>query len=563
MKNTLTEREVVRDKTHTRLEILFGVLILIAITVLSYLGLDRIKEQARTDLADSLQTTLHITNAALHGWIHDREDDAAHYVQRPDFQRELKKLLKLPRKKDLLLKASAQKNINKLLLPYIEEYSNLGFFIVSPDRITIASSHSPCIGEKNILISHGNYLDKVFAGTPELIPPLPPEKKLPKYYKDMMADKVALFLVVPIFDKKDKVIAVLGLLVDPNFQFANILRLTWSKKTGETFAFDKNGYIVTQSRFEEDLVKAGILKANESSVMNLKLKDPGTNIIKKSTEVGTTSIDRPFIKSVQDAVGGGTGSDVLGYRDYRGVSVVGAWRWNKELNMGIAIQSEITEAYNSYYATRRIIILLLIVTILLYTVLSISLIKKNNEVLEKNKELHDEAIELEEMRKELEVLVITDPLTGAFNRLKFEEVIMTEVERIKRYDHKLSLIVFDMDNFKKINDKYGHLAGDHALKTAAKITRSRIRDIDSFVRMGGEEFLIVIPETDLEGAKKIAERIRADLENYNFKKFSSVTASFGVAEYIDGEKKDDFIKRADDALYQAKKNGRNRIEVAT
>ena len=163
--------------------------------------------------------------------------------------------------------------------------------------------------------------------------------------------------------------------------------------------------------------------------------------------------------------------------------------------------------------------------------------------------------------EELKRLAATDKLTGAYNRTKCHEILEREIERVKRHNQPLSIIIFDIDHFKEVNDRYGHSAGDYVLKTIADIVRESIRKIDYFVRWGGEEFMIISSETNLNEASALAERIREIIESSTFQNVGKVTVSFGVTEFRENDTEDSLIKRADDAMYEAKKKGRNRVEV--
>jgi len=121
--------------------------------------------------------------------------------------------------------------------------------------------------------------------------------------------------------------------------------------------------------------------------------------------------------------------------------------------------------------------------------------------------------------------------------------------------------MFDIDHFKAINDTYGHSVGDYVLQTLAQIAKENLREIDYLVRWGGEEFIIIAPETDLGRAKALAERIRTAIENYRFDQAGKITISFGVTWFKESDTEDTFIRRADDAMYKAKEKGRNRVEV--
>jgi diguanylate cyclase (GGDEF)-like protein len=163
----------------------------------------------------------------------------------------------------------------------------------------------------------------------------------------------------------------------------------------------------------------------------------------------------------------------------------------------------------------------------------------------------------EKYKKRLEILSITDTLTNVYNRRFFDTKIVQEINRAKRYKLSMSVIMFDIDYFKKVNDKYGHDVGDEVLIAYSKLISSYIRVEDFLCRVGGEEFIIILPHLKLENAMILAEKLRKMVEQS--KVVRPITMSFGVIEYIPGESKDYLYKRLDDALYKAKENGRNTV----
>lgn len=169
--------------------------------------------------------------------------------------------------------------------------------------------------------------------------------------------------------------------------------------------------------------------------------------------------------------------------------------------------------------------------------------------------------ERKRMEEELKRVSVTDNLTQTYNRTKYKEVIKIEIERTKRSSRPLSVAMFDIDHFKKVNDTYGHAVGDYVLKTLPQIVKKNIRNIDYLIRWGGEEFIVIALDTDLRGAEVTAEKIRHAVGNYSFDKVGRLTVSFGVTQFKQDDTEDSFMKRADDALYQAKEKGRNRVEV--
>ena len=175
---------------------------------------------------------------------------------------------------------------------------------------------------------------------------------------------------------------------------------------------------------------------------------------------------------------------------------------------------------------------------------------------------------LREANEQIRKFSITDPLTGCFNRGYLDQTLSREIRRSFRYGRPLSVVLCDIDHFKKVNDTYGHPAGDRVLKEFARCIGSSVRrNVDWLARYGGEEFVLVLPETDLEGARSVAERLRKKISNHSIRIENSeirITSSFGIAS-LDLKAADDgnlslfLIEKADRMLYRAKLSGRNRV----
>ncbi len=167
-------------------------------------------------------------------------------------------------------------------------------------------------------------------------------------------------------------------------------------------------------------------------------------------------------------------------------------------------------------------------------------------------------------RKRFEELLyrqsITDPLTNIYNRRFFMQMLEQEIERVKRNRKPFSIIMFDLDHFKRINDRFGHAGGDTVLKNVANTVKRRARKTDYFARWGGEEFIILLPETSLNNAVDLAEELRKQISSIELEQIGDVTASFGVTEYRDTDTIDTVLLRADNMLYEAKRAGRNCVK---
>jgi len=191
--------------------------------------------------------------------------------------------------------------------------------------------------------------------------------------------------------------------------------------------------------------------------------------------------------------------------------------------------------------------------------------RRNQELLELNASLEEKiakrTVELKIAHDEMEKIAMTDTLTGIHNRYAFFTHLRIEQDKADRYNSQFSLIMFDLDNFKNINDTYGHDVGDTVLIEVVKNVGMCLRKSDLFGRVGGEEFMILLPHTDITTAIEIAERIRDFVFQQPIEPIGTVTVSLGVVQYTNQENLESLIKRSDIALYKAKEAGRNWVEV--
>ncbi len=187
------------------------------------------------------------------------------------------------------------------------------------------------------------------------------------------------------------------------------------------------------------------------------------------------------------------------------------------------------------------------------------------ELVERVAVMEQEAKGFREHMEEQRQKALTDPLTGLPNRAGWTERLELEMARLQRYGGELLMAVMDIDHFKRINDNYGHLAGDKVLKIVASELSSRLRKTDFIARFGGEEFVLLIPSTPVDGGRQMVETLRAAVAAcpFHFKNEPvTITLSAGLTAFAAGESADKVFERADQALYSAKRGGRDRIEIA-
>jgi diguanylate cyclase (GGDEF)-like protein len=296
------------------------------------------------------------------------------------------------------------------------------------------------------------------------------------------------------------------------------------------FLIDPNGIVVMTNRPQMLLRTMWPLSAEKKSVL--------------TRQFGTLN-DRPMLNGeITEAIW----TDVDGKRDYvrRRPSVHGQW------------SLVILKPAQEIFASRAFGI----VFTLLVTIMTLIYFFSKERRVHDNVEM-ERRLKLQELARDLRLQATTDPLTGLNNRLKFDQVLANEMLRSQRYKTPFSLILYDVDHFKEVNDTHGHQVGDKVLIQLSRFIADRIRSTDFLARWGGEEFVIVVPESDSRAACQFADKLRDAIAQLVFDQVGTVTCSFGVAQYEDGEVAEAFISRADDALYRAKINGRNRVEVAS
>lgn len=172
--------------------------------------------------------------------------------------------------------------------------------------------------------------------------------------------------------------------------------------------------------------------------------------------------------------------------------------------------------------------------------------------------VHHDITERKRFEERLREMSERDPLTNTYNRRHLYTILETETERARRYGTALSIVMFDIDRFKAVNDSYGHTAGDRVLTRIAEIVQQELRSVDLLARYGGEEFLIVAPGIGRQRAVVLAERLRLLIAAEKFDNLPQITCSFGVYQFVD-ENTDALFRRVDDLMYKAKQQGRNRV----
>jgi signal transduction histidine kinase len=334
-----------------------AVLLLVILGVAGVWTLKGIQSEVNSRLADSLQTVLNTADEGLRNWVRQTEVDVVVVAENQELRREVEAQLHVPRDRNALLHTTALKNIRHLLMPVLKPHNFSGFSVIAPDGIEIASAYDEHVGLREIVESTPDLLPRAMAGEPFFGLPFESHAVM---NQTTFRGLPFMTASAPMPDQEGKPIAVLTFRFDPRYEFTQTTQLGRLGKTGETYAFDRDGRLLTASRFR-----------NNATILSTEIRDPGGN-----TDEGFQPTDprehQPLTRMAQSATHGEAGVDLEGYRDYRGVPVVGAWRWDEELGMGLAIEMDRAEAYAPSIRIRNLaVFMLFLIMSIIVTVLFI------------------------------------------------------------------------------------------------------------------------------------------------------------------------------------------------
>lgn len=307
-----------------------------------------VEARLKEDLAEQLTALVDADVAALKLWMHAQEVSAQSIAADPDVLALSEKLIEVGDKPGVtqleLLQAPALAELRQELEPVLAVHHSNGFVLVNTKLLVVASKVNEVIG-LDVSADEQTYLmTKVLAG--ECI------VSAPRKSRAMLADKdgklrsgvPTMFAWAPLRDSAGKIVGAFGMRLQPETKFRSILAIGQVGKTGETYAFDRNGLLVSDSRFDDELHRAGVLAESEDSILNLQLRDPGVNML-TGKRPEQRRAEQPLTRMAAAATAGEPGVDVDGYRNYAGADVVGAWRWLPHYELGVVFEQSASEAF--------------------------------------------------------------------------------------------------------------------------------------------------------------------------------------------------------------------------
>jgi hypothetical protein len=320
-----------------------------------------VRSAVETAVKDGIEGNLQVIRdaevEALRIWLATQEANAEAGAHEPHIRSAITQLVDLAATAEepaaALRESEALKELRNELEPWIEAHDYEGFAVIDHERRIVAAVQESLVGNAT-LAKDAAFLDKVFQGETIVSVPFKSAILLKDNDGKERVGLPTMFALAPVTDGDGQVIAALGLRIRPDDEFTQILSIAQAGKTGETYAFDKTGLLISESRFDDNLKAIGLITDDETtrSVLNVQIRDPQVDM-SLGRRPKLRRSEQPLTRMAEDAVAGNSGVDVDGYRDYRGVPVVGAWAWLPNYDFGVTTELDVAEAYRPLYILRR------------------------------------------------------------------------------------------------------------------------------------------------------------------------------------------------------------------
>ncbi len=343
-----------QKKTIAKERIIITVLLSI-IVVCSAGVLLRVESKAKLDISKSLKTALETSQVSIRSLLANQKKSVELWAENDQVRIAAKELMGQHSKGDLI-NCNAQKNLRKWLSPVFKIQGFRGFFIIGRDNTNLASYRDSNIGFKNLLTKQPELLDRLWGGEVVITLPQVSDVPLMDTYGELVSGLATMFVAAPIKDDKGRTMAILTLRIDPDESLGSVFERGRFGESGETYAFNKKGVLISESRFTEHLQQIGLLPpGKQHSNLNIEIRNPRADMT-LGEPVALPRDKQPLTVMAQSATAGESGMNLDGYRDYRGVPVVGAWVWDDELGFGIATEIDIKEAFSFLRYVRYIVV---------------------------------------------------------------------------------------------------------------------------------------------------------------------------------------------------------------
>lgn len=405
-------------QSHRNVYLVTAVVMLVVASI-PFLAGARLADEKREGARSELATVLKLSHDAVTAWANQHLNAASLSGQ----SREIRALL--PRLADATAvtdQHEAQEDAKRVLRPVLVAPDYQGFFLIDSDGVTVASSVPGAVGTSDVRDSRPDLFDRALAGATTLETPVEAAFPLPGESGEPATSVPTMLVAAPVADPGEQPEGVLVLAVDPRNTLTAILQRGRVGESGETYAFDADGLLMSESRFDDQLEAMGLLAPGQASAVDLRLFDPGVNLVENPD--ATIDTDLPLTRMATAAVAGVDGMDLDGYRDYRGVEVIGAWVWDDRLGFGIATEVDVAQVYGELAADTGLLIGATVGLELMLAIVGWLIARKRSHLIESSERLSqmNDALEarVEELTASREALRETERRLSSLVRSKDE-----------------------------------------------------------------------------------------------------------------------------------------------
>ncbi|MDP1557821.1 MAG: ATP-binding protein [Nitrosomonas sp.] len=418
MKKIISDSLTFGTRHFRNLTIGFLIIFFILIGSLTRVVLDYNKRAILGEVSHSLYSILQTTTEGLRIWITDKKIYVTQIAVNTSLAHDIKQLLKVESDSESLIDSKELADVRRFFKQTQNHFGETGFIIINPDFISIASMQDSVIGKLNLIAKQRpDLLKRVFEGETVFVPPIRSDVFLDENGVEVDTDTdtdtkrpyfPTMFIVAPIRDDDGRIIAALARRLEPAKDFSRVIQLGRIGNTGETYAFNHLGQLLSESRFDEDLRKIGLIAPDEKGILEIDIRDPGGNMV-TGYRPDVPHSQQPLTFMAQSATRGEAGINMSGYRDYRGVPVVGVWLWDDVLGIGLTTEIDVAEALIPYQFLSRTVLGVLYVVLIFSTAgfaFTLILGERANRVLKNaQKDLEEKVLQrtvaLRESEKEL------------------------------------------------------------------------------------------------------------------------------------------------------------------
>jgi hypothetical protein len=327
---------------------LVPLVVVVIVAIVGFFTQAAVEKAIKNDLAGELQVILEADVAALQIWLEAQKKAVEAIIAEPEVTADIENLIALTREIGVyavaLRVSQPLRSLRATLGPHCRVHGYTDFLVIEPGGTNLGALQNEPIGQKTV-VGRSNFLSQALAGNTVVSKPFQDALRLPGENRILRPKKPTMFVAAPVYNRYGQIIAVLGLRIQPEKDFTRILRVARAGESGETYAFDDQGLMISYSRFDEHLRQIGLMN-DESlvhSILKVEIRDPGGNMLEGYRPVPRDQ--QPLTRMAKSAISGKSGVDVNGYRDYRGVPVVGAWTWLPEYDFGVATEADMAEAF--------------------------------------------------------------------------------------------------------------------------------------------------------------------------------------------------------------------------